>query len=85
MFEHCTPPRDSIDQWMFNALHETKTDHSNYYILLRLLTFSMGDVKYKKRLLLTCIRYFKSDLINNMVLMPISGNNPSSVILIKIM
>ena len=38
-------------------------------------------VKYKKRLLLRCIHHFKSDLINNMDHMRISGNEPSSVIL----
>ena len=36
---------------------------------------------YKKRLLLRCIHHFKSDLINNMDLMRISGTEPSSVIL----
>ena len=35
----------------------------------------------KKRLLLRCINHFKSDLINNMDYMRISGNEPSSVIL----
>ena len=38
-------------------------------------------VKYKKRLLLRCIHHFKSDLINNMDHMRISGTEPSSVIL----
>ena len=37
-------------------------------------------LKYKKRLLLSCIHHFKSDLINNMDHMRISGNEPSSVI-----
>ena len=37
--------------------------------------------KYKKRLPLRCIRHFKSDLINNMDHMRISGTEPSSVIL----
>ena len=37
--------------------------------------------KYKKRLLLRCIRHFKSDLINNMDHTRISGTEPSSVIL----
>ena len=37
--------------------------------------------KYKKRLLLRCIHHFKSDLINNMDHMRISGTEPSSVIL----
>ena len=39
------------------------------------------QLKYKKRLLLRCIHHFKSDLINNMDHMRISGNEPSSVIL----
>ena len=38
---------------------------------------------YKKRLLLRCIHHFKSDLINNMDHMRISGTEPSSVILSK--
>ena len=37
--------------------------------------------KFKKRLLLRCIHHFKSDLINNMDYMRISGTEPSSVIL----
>ena len=37
--------------------------------------------EYEKRLLLRCIHHFKSDLINNMDHMHISGNEPSSVIL----
>ena len=37
--------------------------------------------KYEKRLLLRCIHHFKSDLINNMDHMRISGNEPSSVII----
>ena len=36
---------------------------------------------YSKRLLLRCLHYFKTDLINNMDHMRISGNEPSSVIL----
>ena len=39
--------------------------------------------KYKKRLLLRCIHHFKSDLINNMDHIRISGTEPSSVILIQ--
>ena len=35
---------------------------------------------YKKRLLLRCIHHFKSDLMNNMDHMRISGNEPLSVI-----
>ena len=35
----------------------------------------------KKRLLLRCIHHFKSDLINNMDHMHISGTEPSSMIL----
>ena len=36
---------------------------------------------YERRLLLSCIHHFKSDLINNMDHMRISGTEPSSVIL----
>ena len=36
---------------------------------------------YKKRLLLRCIQYFQSDLINNIDHMRISATDPSSVIL----
>ena len=39
------------------------------------------SIKLKKRLLLRCIHHFKSDLINDMDHMRISGNEPSSVIL----
>ena len=42
-------------------------------------------MKYKKRLLLRCIHHFKSDLINNMDHMRISGTQPSSVILSQTM
>ena len=38
-------------------------------------------IKYTKRLLLRCIHHFKSDLIDNMDHMRISGTEPSSVIL----
>ena len=38
-------------------------------------------LEYKKRILLRCIHNLKSDLINNMAHMRISGNKPSSVIL----
>ena len=38
-------------------------------------------LEYKKRLLFRCIHHFKSDLINNIDHMRISGNEPSSVIL----
>ena len=44
----------------------------------RLMSLCM---KYKKRLLLSWIHHFKSDLINNMDHMRISGTEPSSVIL----
>ena len=40
---------------------------------------------YKKRLLLRCIHHFRSDLINNMDHMRISGTEPSSVILSQTM
>ena len=39
------------------------------------------DLEYKKRLLPRCIHHFKSDLINNMDHMRISGTEPSSVVL----
>ena len=39
------------------------------------------QLKFKKRLLQRCIHHFKSDLINNMHHMRISGTEPSSVIL----
>ena len=42
-------------------------------------------LKYKKRLLLRCIHHFKSNLINNMDHMRISGTEPSSVILSQTM
>ena len=41
----------------------------------------IDDKKIKKRLLLRCIHHFKSDLINDMDHMRISGTEPSSVIL----
>ena len=44
------------------------------------LRFVKFDLK-KKRLLLRCIHHFKSDWINNMDHMRISGTEPSSVIL----
>ena len=40
-----------------------------------------GHREYKKSLLLRCIHHFKSDRINNMDHMRISGTEPSSVIL----
>ena len=42
-------------------------------------------LKYKKRFLLRCIHHFKSNLINNMDHMRISGTEPSSVILSQTM
>ena len=44
---------------------------------VKVLTLSY---EYKKRLLLRCIHHFKSDWINNMDHMRISGTEPSSVI-----
>ena len=38
-------------------------------------------LKYQKRLLLRCLHHFKSDWINNMDHMHMSGNEPSTVIL----
>ena len=43
----------------------------------------LNSLKYKKRLLLRCIHHFKSDLINNMDHMRISGTEPSSVKMTK--
>ena len=43
--------------------------------------FKLLIANYKKRLLPRCIHHFKSDLINNMDHMRISGTEPSSVIL----
>ena len=45
------------------------------------ISWRYTEYKYKKRLLLRCIHHFKSDLINNMDHMRISGTEPSSVIL----
>ena len=44
---------------------------------------NIKTLKYDKRLLPRCIQHFKSDLINNMDHMRISGTEPSSVILSK--
>ena len=41
--------------------------------------------KYEKRLLLRCIHHFKSDLINKVDHMRISGTEPSSVVLSQTM
>ena len=49
--------------------------------MLLLCCFFSICVQYKKSLLLRCIHHFKSDLINNMDHMRISGTEPSSVIL----
>ena len=38
-------------------------------------------IKYEKRRVLICIHHFKSDFIQNMDHMRISGTEPSSVIL----
>ena len=46
-----------------------------------LIYFLCEQLKCKKRLLLSCIHHFKSDLIHNMDHMRISGTEPSSVIL----
>ena len=45
------------------------------------LNYKCIYTEHEKRLLLRCIHHFKSDLINNMDHMRISGNEPSSVIL----
>ena len=47
----------------------------------KILFFLHLYLTYKKRLLLRLKHHFKSDLINNMDHMRISGNEPSSVIL----
>ena len=44
-----------------------------------------GTKQYKKILLLSCTHHFKSDSINNMDHMCISGSQPSSVILCQTM
>ena len=54
-------------------------------VLLVLLKSMVHTLKFKKRLLLRCIHHFKSDLINNMDHMRISGTEPSSVILSQTM
>ena len=46
---------------------------------------SYNCMKYKQILILRCIHHFKSDLINNMDHMRISGTEPSSVILSQTM
>ena len=55
----------------------------SYRLFIALYTNSTYIIwlKYEKRLLLRCIHHFKSDLINNMDHMRISGTEPSSVIL----
>ena len=54
----------------------------NFRLFLFLATrLSQYKWIYKKRLLLRCIHHFKSDLINNMYHMCISGTEPSSVVL----
>ena len=58
----------------FHDLHDIST--SGYYEGEKTFT-----IEIKKRLLLRCIHHFKSDLINNMDHMRISGTKPSSVIL----
>ena len=51
-----------------------------YTLYMHKQTTKITQLKYKKRLLLRYI-HFKSDLINNMDHMRISGIEPSSVIL----
>ena len=53
----------------------------NFFKLVETAHYILYEEKYKKRLLLRCIHHFKSDLINNMDHMRISGTEPSSVIL----
>ena len=47
-------------------------------------SYSLYIKQYEKRLLPRCIHHFKSNLMNNMDHMRISGNEPSSVILCQI-
>ena len=56
------------------VFHDLPCEHDSDY------SFALS-LSNKKRLLLKCIHYSKSDLINNMDHMRISGNEPSSVIL----
>ena len=62
--------------------YERQTDKICYISLLIMDSkYDRPTGKFEKRLLLRCIHHFKSDLINNMDHMRISGNEPSSVIL----
>ena len=56
-------------------------DGVQFWIVLFIITAILSE--YEKRLLLRCMHHFKSDLINNMDHMRISGTEPSSVILSK--
>ena len=62
---------------MHDCLHELLGQTS--CVILIIVIFHL--ILIKKRLLPRCINRFKSDLINNMDHMRISGNEPSSVIL----
>ena len=55
--------------------------HLKIWIFSLKLPHEIWGVKHEKRLLLSCIHNFKSDLINNMDTMHISSTKPSSVIL----
>ena len=67
--------RDARTDWRTHA----RTDGTMAALLYPLRNALRGD--NKKRLLLSCKHHFKSDLINNMDHMRISGNEPPSVIL----
>ena len=55
--------------------------HCVYSVCKGILIICKRNLNYKKRLLLRWIHHFKSDWINNMDHMRISGTEPSSVIL----
>ena len=74
---------------MFDALktlQTTEVDRRTWLHGLRGLTGPPAvtltkQLKYKMRLLLRCIHHFKTDFLNNMDYMRISGTKPPSVIL----
>ena len=66
----------------------TEVDRKNGYMYPRGLSGPQTvtitkSLKYKEGLLLRCIQHLKSDLINDMDLMRISGTESSSMILIQ--
>ena len=74
----------TLRYYRFNVrfLHSTHTKNAVLRSRTKLvfLIIPWTQVWYKKRLLLRCIHHSKSDLINNMDYMRISGTEPSSVI-----